>query len=193
MATDPAPRRMTVEEYLAFDRASTEVKYEYYDGYVLALAGGSLKHSRIKVNCTSALNAALRGQPCQTFDSDARVQVSAARYVYPDATVSCAPEDIADGDIVRAPRVIFEVLSPSTEKVDKGRKLRQYRTCPSIAEYVIVNTEQPLIEVYRRGGELLSYFSYGREDILDLPSIGVQIPVADIYGDIEFPPEEDIL
>ena len=117
MATAPLPRRMSVEEYLAMDRASTDVRYEYYDGVIRAMAGGSLKHSGIKVNCVLTLGNALRGMSCRVFDSDARVQVSLSRYVYPDVTVTCSLETI-EGDIVPFPTVIIEVLSPSTSYFD---------------------------------------------------------------------------
>jgi len=190
MATAPLPRRMSVEEYLAMDRASTDVRYEYYDGVIRAMAGGSLKHSRIKVRCTSLLEEALAGKPCTVFDSDARVQVSLSRYVYPDVTVTCSLE-IIEGDIVPFPTVVIEVLSPSTSYFDKGRKLDFYRACPSIEDYVLIDSERAHIDVYRRAGAFMHYFALGLGDVLDLPSIGVQIPVAEIYQGIEFPAEED--
>jgi Uma2 family endonuclease len=192
MAAESERHRMTIEEYLAMDRASNDVKYEYYDGIIRAMTGGSLKHSRIKIRCVSLLEEALVGKPCQPFDSDARVQLSASTYVYPDATVSCYSEDM-EGDVINSPRVVFEVLSPSTENVDRSRKFRAYRACFSIEEYVLINTTKPLIEVFRRNGRFLTYLDFGPDDILDLTSIGVQIPVAEIYRGIEFPPDEDDL
>ncbi len=191
MAADSAPRRMTVDEYLAMDRASTNTRYEYYDGIVRAMSGGSLDHSGIKVNCVRALGNALSGKPCRVLDSDARVQVSPTRYVYPDATVSCAAEDRGKTDIIRSPIVVFEVLSPSTEYIDKGRKLDDYRGCPSVEEYILIDSERPKIEGYRRTGVLWLYFALGLGDMLDLTSIGVQIPVAVFYEGIEFPPDGD--
>lgn len=191
MAADSAPRRMSVEEYLAFDRASTNVKYEYYDGYVVAMAGGTLQHAEICAFTINALLNALRGKPCRVFTSDAKVLLANARYTYPDVTVSCSEEDRATNEIIRSPRVVFEVLSPSTAYIDKGRKLRDYRACPSIQEYVIIDTEKPVIEVYRRAGDILQYHPFGPDEIVTLTSLGIQIPVAEIYRDTEFPPDPD--
>ena len=192
MVTAPMPRRMSVEDYLALDRASVDVRYEYYDGAIRAMTGGSLRHSSIKVNCVLALGNTLRGKGCRVFDSDARVQITAARYVYPDVTVTCSLERI-EGDIIPFPVVVIEVLSPSTAYIDKGRKLDFYRACLSIEEYVLIDSERVHVEVYRRAGAFMHYFAVGPGDTFDLTSIAVQISVDDLYQGIEFPPDEDDL
>ena len=113
---------MSVEEYLELDRNSLDTRYEFIDGAVTMLAGGTTNHSRICVNIVSQLHEALRGKSCQVFNSDLRVSISESRYVYPDASVSCDPRDLEnEGDILYSPRVIFEVLSPSTEARDRGK------------------------------------------------------------------------
>ncbi len=191
MAAESAPRRMTVEEYLVTDDASVDVKYEYYDGSIIAMAGGSNQHGEICGFMTQALLNRL-DKPCRLYTSDVRVKVATAQYVYPDVTVSCSEADRTNREGIVSPRVVVEVLSPGTVNIDRGRKFHQYRACLSIAEYVLINTSRPLVEVFHRDGRFLVYAALGMEDILDLASIGVQIPVAEIYRDIEFPAKADI-
>ena len=128
---------MSVEEYLQLDRSSIEARYEYIDGYVTMLAGGTLDHATIGANIISILRRSLRGSPCRVFTSDARVRLSKTRFVYPDATVSCDEQDRGQNDNVQSPRLVVEVLSPSTEGYDRGRKFGFYRECPTIQEYLI--------------------------------------------------------
>jgi Uma2 family endonuclease len=191
MAAESSAHRMSVEAYLTLDRASTDTKYEYDNGYVVAMAGGTPQHSKIAAFAIAELTNALRDSPCGVFTSDVRVQVAATRYVYPDVTVSCDAEDQRADDMLRLPVVIIEVLSPGTERSDRGSKLHAYRACLSIQEYVLINTDRPLIEVYRRGGEVMSYYLYGPDDVLELTSLGIRIPVAEMYRGIEFPPDPE--
>src|SRR5947209_6793405 len=105
---------MTVEEYLTLDRASEDVRYEYIDGIITMLAGGTVNHSGICANIIGELIIALRGKHCRVFTSDLKVSVSATRYVYPDVSVSCDQRDLQEkGDILYSPCVVIEVLSPS--------------------------------------------------------------------------------
>lgn len=124
---------MTVEEYLALDRASPNVRYEYIDGVITMLAGGTANHSSISVNIASELRTALRGKSCKVFNSDLKVSVSKSRYVYPDVSVSCDQRDFRGrGDILHNPRVIFEELSPGIQANDRRQKFTYYRNCPSV-------------------------------------------------------------
>lgn len=191
MAADPTPRLLSVAEYLQLDDANPDTKYEYYDGFVRMMSGGTLDHAEIAANLITALKNALRGRNCRVFTSDARVQVSVTQYVYPDVSVSCAAEDRGKITTVRSPCLVFEVLSPSNAAFDRGPKADFYRDCPSIEEYVLVDAERPLIEVYRRA-ELFWQLRVAKTgDILDLASIGVQISLADVYGDITFSTNAD--
>jgi Uma2 family endonuclease len=128
MAVDPHRLFMSVEEYLELDRSSLDARYEYIDGVVTMLAGGTTNHSRISVNMVSLLQAALRGSPCEVFNSDLRVSISSTRYVLPDASVSCDPHDLeGENDIIYSPRVIVAVLSLSTEATDRGKSFATTR------------------------------------------------------------------
>jgi Uma2 family endonuclease len=191
MATVPNRQKMTVEEYLHLDGSNPDQKYEYYDGEVRLMAGGTKEHSAIAANLQIEVGAALRGTDCRTFTSDARVQISAARYVYPDMTVSCDREDWGGGDTLHTPTVVFEVLSPSNEHLDRTKKQSFYRACPSIQEIVLVSTTEPLIELFRRDPAIAPFWphaAFALGDTLTLASIGVSIVVDEIYRDITFPP-----
>lgn len=179
---------MTVEEYLALDRASPNVRYEYIDGVITMLAGGTANHSSISVNIASELRTALRGKPCKVFNSDLKVSVSKTRYVYPDISVSCDQRDFRGrGDILHNPRVIFEVLSPGTQANDRRQKFTYYRNCPSVQEYVLVSADEQAVDVYRRATEKLwTLHLFGPGDDVELKSIDVSIPIAAIYEDVKF-------
>lgn len=184
MAADPRQLPMSVEEYLELDRNSMDARYEYIDGIVTMLAGGTVNHSRISINLIKALDTALRGKRCMVFNSDMRVSISATRYVYPDVTVSCDPRDQeqGDSDILHYPCVVIEVLSASTEAYDRIKKFSYYRACPTVQEYVLVSTQEQAVDIYQRATENLWTLHLFREgDEVQLRSIGVRFPIAAIY------------
>lgn len=153
MSRPAARHRYTYAEYLAYERDS-ELKHEFDDGEILAMAGGSLRHSALASRVSAALEAA-RPQGCVAFQSDLRIRVLATgRATYPDATMICGAieRDPADpsGATVTNPTLLVEVLSPSTEQVDRGEKWHQYQTIPSLKEYVLVGQGPPRVERYRR-------------------------------------------
>lgn len=190
MAANPERLYMTPEQYLPFDRAS-DIKYEYLDGEAVALAGGSVNHSRLAGNLFFLLAQALgRRGPCIPYNSDIRVLVAKRQYVYPDLTVSCDEKDHqGEQDTLFSPRVIVEVISPSTEAIDRGRKLNWYRNHPSIQEYVLVNTRVQMIEVYRRGklGDPWAYQTYSAHETFPLTSLHLTLAVNDVYAGLRIP------
>jgi Uma2 family endonuclease len=125
------------------------------------------------------------------FNSDLRVSISGTRYVYPDASVSCDPQDLEDEeDILHAPSVIIEVLSPSTEANDRGRKFRHYQSCFSIQEYVLISTQEQAVDVYRRAtNNLWTLHPFGPGERVELKSIDVNIPIDAFYENVTFPKE----
>ncbi len=185
---------ISVEEYLEMDRKSSETRYEYIDGYVHMLAGGTLDHATISLNVASLLRNALRGRPCRVYTSDARVRITETRFFYPDVTVSCHERDRGRVDIIEYPRVVVEVLSPSTEDYDRGRKFTYYRECPSLEEYVLINTTYKAVEVCRHEKKSLwSFHVFEPGEDFELASLGVYMPVDAVYDDVTFPPEDEEL
>jgi Uma2 family endonuclease len=184
---------MTVEEYLGYDRASDE-KHEYYDGEVVPLAGGTTYHNRLTLSMAALLMEELgKKGPCKVYASDMRVQVMKKHYVYPDVVVSCDISDHqGDSDILYSPHLIVEVLSPSTEKKDRGKKLDLYRAHPCLREYVLVNTRFQLVEIYRRTENgSWTYHTYGDGSTIELASLDLYIAVDALYEGLRIPPVSD--
>lgn len=181
-------QRWTRESYLAFDRASDE-KHEFIDGNVCAMTGASENHNLINVNITIALGIQFRGRPCKLYANDMRVRLPSHNYVYPDIAVVCGEAQLEDEhlDTLLNPTVIIEVLSPSTETYDRGKKFEHYRALESLQEYLLVSQEQAHIERYIRqeDGWLLTE-AKGMEASIELSSIGCALTLADVYDKVTF-------
>jgi Uma2 family endonuclease len=177
------PYYSTVEEYLAAEERS-EQKHEYLAGVIYAMAGTTIEHERISMNIVRTLGDQLRGKPCEVFSSNVKVRIQtgfAEFYYYPDATVDCGT---ARGESLFAaePRVIFEVLSPSTERIDRGEKLRNYQALPSLEAYVIVDQSRPAVTLYRREGSSWKMELVTEQDaIVSFPGVGCTLTLASIY------------
>ena len=174
--------RIDVEDYLTLDNTSKTAKYEYLDGEVRMLAGGSPDHSLIATNLTAILTYALRKTPCVVYNSDIRLKLSESKYVHPDATVTCDERDRSQPESIQYPRVLVEVLSPSTEDVDRGKKLIAYRACPTLEDYILIDSLSKSIEVYHREGEKWVISMFGPGDDMEIPSLDLRIPLEEIYA-----------
>jgi Uma2 family endonuclease len=195
------PYRFTVEEYLAFERASDE-RHEYLDGVIYAMAGESPDHGRICVNLVATLVARLRGSNCEVFSKDTKVCCGPYRahtreglYAYPDLVVVCGAMQFHSQaeDVLVNPQVIVEVLSPSTEALDRGEKFHRYRHwLPTLTDYVLVGQDRPVIDHYQRAEDGL-WMLQTLEDLearLALETIGCTVPLAEVYERIVFPQAE---
>jgi Uma2 family endonuclease len=174
------------DEYLAYERDSG-MKHEYDAGEIVAMAGGSLRHNAIASRVSAALEMARRPD-CVAFQSDQRVRVLATgRTTYPDASMVCGAieRDPADpaGATITNPLLVVEVLSPSTEEVDRGGKWQDYQLIPSLQEYVLVSQMPPRVECYRRLPSGTWEYRDTREGIVSLIS-GATLDLARLYGDL---------
>src|SRR4051812_38328840 len=154
MSMPAVKRRYSIAEYLEFEEKA-EIRHEFHDGEILAMSGGTYRHSRINTNSMIALGNLLKGNPCHPLDSNMRVRIpSLMSYVYPDISVVCEePQFDADDPKMTTiinPRVVIEVLSESTEAYDRGTKFDLYRQLPSLEEYVLISQQTPLVETYQR-------------------------------------------
>ncbi len=184
---------MSIEEYVTLDDNSLETKYEFIDGKVFMLAGGTADHSTINGNILTALKNALRGSQCRIHGSDLKVRLSEKRFVYPDVSVSCDPSDRGKITVMQHPILIVETLSPSTETYNRRKKFSYYRACTNIQEYVLVDTQTQSVEVYRRDQEPFWKFSaFEAGDSIELASLGISIPITAIYEDIELPEDTSL-
>ena len=184
---EPA-RSISPAEYLAFERAS-EIKHEYDNGRVFALAGASERHNLLVANLIAAIHPQLRGGPCRVYPSDMRLHVAASGlYAYPDVTVVCGASELEDEhlDTLLNPTVLIEALSPSTERHDRGRKAAFYRTLASLREYLFVSQDQPRIERYTRTDArqwvLAEAVEHGER--IALESIGCALPLQEVYAGV---------
>jgi Uma2 family endonuclease len=182
---------LTAEEYLALERAARD-KSEYLDGQMVAMPGASYAHNLITANFIYAIRTQLRGSPCKVLGGDMRILAPVTGlYTYPDVIVLRGEPDLTDKyfDTLTNPTVIIEVLSPSTEAYDRGKKFQQYRTVDSLREYLLVSQDRPSVEQFIRqdNGEqwILTVVTDLAAGVV-LPSIGCQLALADIYDQVRF-------
>lgn len=173
--------QMTVEEYLAWE-PQQDIRYEYINGEVFAMTGGTIPHNDIALNLYTALRPHLHSRNCRVNVSDVKVQLAAGPYYYPDLVVSCHPQDLNSRQFIQHPKLIVEVLSPGTEAKDRGEKLAYYRTIPTLQEYVLIDSEKMAVECYRRGeGRMWLYYSYTAGEAIELASIEFECPIELLY------------
>lgn len=185
MIANPEHRRFTPQGYFEWE-AQQELRYEYFDGEVFAMTGGSLPHGRIGLNVSSLLKSHVQGKGCIAFNSDCKVGISEkGPFTYPDVSVSCDQRDRTAVEFIRYPCLIVEVLSPSTEAYDRGGKFALYRRLESLQEYVLIGSETKTVEVFRRdpNGTWI-FIPYGEGDEIELTSVGLTIAIATIYEDV---------
>lgn len=183
IATGELPR-LSLQEYFEWE-AQQEQRYEYFDGEVFAMTGGSLPHADIALNIASLLKEHLRGR-CKVRNSDAKVGITAnGPFVYPDVSVSCDDRDRTAQQFSSYPCLIVEVLSPGTEAYDRGGKFALYRRLESLQEYVLVGSETQTVDVFRRDQSgAWTFIPYTKGDHVQLTSIGVTISIDAIYADV---------
>lgn len=184
---------LTVEEYIQREKASG-VKYEYHNGRIFALAGGSIHHGLLCGNIYSELRNGLNAKKanCKPVTSELKLFVDSQNsFVYPDAMVVCGDLKPSERDqqAITNPTLIVEVLSKLTADYDRGDKFFLYRQIPTLQEYVLIEQDKPVVEVYYKKPEAdlwqISRFS-GLESSLELQSIGIKIKLANLYYDINF-------
>ena len=184
-----ALRKPTPEEYLERERRAI-CKSEYRDGEIRAMAGASIPHNRLTANLVGELHGRLKNRPCDVFAQDLKTRTTPTKYAYPDVIVVCGEPEFLDPheDVIVNPAVIFEILSPSTESFDRGDKFADYQQRDSLQEYVLVAQDQIGVERFTRqeSGLWLYQRLHRRTDSLTLESVGVTIPLDDIYYRLDF-------
>lgn len=183
-ATPPAP--WTVDDFLAWEREQEE-RYEFLDGLIRMMTGGTLDHNRIAGNVFAALRARLRGGPCQAFVEAVKV-ISGASAMYPDVVVTCTPPDLKS-DLLPEPVIVIEVLSRSTQTFDRGQKWLAYQGISSLQQYVLIFQDQLRIEVYDRQDNAWVYQAQtGPDARLSFAVSNLELTMADIYEDSSLDP-----
>ncbi len=193
MSQQPKPGQtyLTPEEYLALERKS-EYRSEYFDGEIFAMTGASREHNLITSNIIGELRQQLKGKPCEVYPSDMRVRVAAWNlYTYPDVVAVCGEPQFEDAyvDTLLNPTLLVEILSPSTESYDRGRKFLYHRTIASLAEYLIVSQDEYRIEHYLKqpDGRWLLSDAASLEAVVELTSIGCSLALREAYDRVSLP------
>ena len=182
--------KLTPTEYLEWEEKQ-DLRYEYIDGEIYAMTGGTLNHSKIGGNVYYLLQTHLRGGGCQVLNSDAKVQIAESNdYVYPDVSVSCDERDKTATKSISHPCTIVEVLSPSTKAYDRWEKFNLYRRSDVLQDYVLVDTDRIEIALYSKNDlgkwEITRYVA---GDLVELKSINLTFPIEQIFEGIVFTPE----
>ena len=180
-------------EYLARERSSVR-KHEYYDGRSYAMCGGTEAHNLVAGNAYASLHAQLRRRPWRVYGSDIRVKVArTSLHTNPDVTIVCGQPQFTDAtrDTLVNPVLIIEVLSPSTERYDRGMKFQHYRTIDTLQDYILIAQDEQRIEHYSRqeSGLWLLREVVGSDATLDIPSIQCVLLLEDVYEKVELPQE----
>lgn len=191
-----AKKKYTVEEYIELLKNSDE-RFEYFDGEIVSMAGGKFPHNSIGANVVSSISFLLRDRACRTLGADQAIKtVKAPPFRYPDASVVCGEpvvEDIRGVDVLLNPLLIVEVLSKSTEAYDHGEKFIAYQAIESFREYLLISQDRPQVTRYLRqpDDQWLRADISGFESFVKLESLGVVLPLSEIYRMIKFPPESE--
>jgi len=180
-------RRMTSQEYLEWEEQQP-FKYEYVNGEVFAMTGGTIPHTAIALNLASALKNYLRGGSCRPYMADAKVGVSEnGPFHYPDVVVTCDERDRQAIQFIQYPCLIAEVLSPGTEAYDRGGKFTHYRRIQTLREYVLIDAEKIGVECFRLNDKnIWELHPYEEGDEVHLTSVDFNFPISLLYEDVQF-------
>lgn len=191
--------RLTEEEYLVMERAS-DVKHEYMDGHIRAMAGEFPSHGKISVNLVIKIGGQLEGSQCEVFTKDTKVRSGPdpkpiwppkGLFSYPDVLIVCGEAKYHDHyrDVLLNPKVIIEVLSEGTAEFDYSEKFRRYREwLPSLSDYILASSLEPMVEHYRKqpNGDWLLSTLKSMNEVLNIESVGCAVKLSDIYARVEF-------
>jgi Uma2 family endonuclease len=176
--------RMTLAEFLVWEERQPE-RHEFYRGEVFAMVGGTARHNRVILNLASRIATHLDGSPCQVFAEGMKVQL-AEGVVYPDVVVTCGKALAGDEQMIADPKLVIEVLSPSTSGYDKRDKFALYRTLPSLDEYVLIDPATRQVEVFTKAQAGAWLFTdQSRAEAVALSSIGIELSMAIIFKGVE--------
>ncbi|MCL1473002.1 Uma2 family endonuclease [Argonema antarcticum] len=200
MVVTPESKYMSSQEYLDWEEQQP-IKYEYINGEVFAMTGGTLPHNSIALNLASALKSHVRGNGCKVFMADAKLGVSEkGPFHYPDVTVTCDERDKNARKVIYHPCLIVEVLSPSTESFDsptetlleRGKKFQQYRRISTLREYVLISAEQINVEVFRLNDRgIWELYTYMEGEEVYLSSVDFRCALELLYEDVVLESDEE--
>jgi Uma2 family endonuclease len=184
--------KLPIEKYLSTERQG-QVKMEYHQGDLYAMAGGTLNHTTLCTSISAILYRETKrsGTKCRALNSKMKIEIKRAnRYVYPDASVVCGPVEESDKikGAIRNPVIVVEIISEDSAGYDRGPKMRYYLSLPSVREYLLIEQDRPAVSLYRREGPgTLGSFHYadGLDDSLHLATLNVDLSLRELYEDVD--------
>ena len=178
-------QQLTLQAYLDWENVQPE-RHEFYRGEVFAMVGGRRSHGCVTANLVMELGTQLKGTSCRVFSESMKIQIADDTILYPDVFVTCDRQDLQTDMIFRAPTLIIEVLSPSTQAYDRSQKFALYRRLPSLKEYVLIDPDTRRAEVFRINAEgLFVLFDMSESDILELKSIDCRVSISEVFAGID--------
>lgn len=182
-------KKYTLQEYITFEEQS-DIRHEFIEGRIVAMAGGTFNHNRIKRRMTRLLENVFETQGCSVFDDGVKLEIiENQRYTYPDVLATCEDLDSQEHYFVKAPLIVVEILSDSTAEYDRGEKFKLYQKIPSIRYYILIDSRQMALELYSRtdNKSLWTYQMFNQlTDIVELPINDFSIPLLALYDNIVF-------
>ncbi|NET41259.1 Uma2 family endonuclease [Okeania sp. SIO2B3] len=185
MVAIPKPVPMTPQEYLDWEEKQP-IKYEYMNGQVFAMTGGTIPHNDISLNLAAALKNHLRGKGCKVSIADVKLGVSEkGPFYYPDVMVTCDQRDRRATKVIYHPCLVVEVLSPGTEAFNRGKKFKNYRDISTLKEYVLIDAREMTVECFRPNENgVWELYNYGEGDEVTLTSVDFSFPIEMLYEDV---------
>jgi Uma2 family endonuclease len=177
--------KITAADYLEWEPQQGQ-RYEYINGNVVAMTGGTVPHNDIAINLLTALLPSVRANGCRINIADVKLCVDeSGLYYYPDLLVSCHPQDLNAHKFIQFPNLIAEILSPGTADKDRTDKFTDYQQIPTLQEYLLISSEKVSVECYRRGeGRMWLYYPYTSGDSIELESLGISILIEQLYLEV---------
>lgn len=179
----------SIEEYLQLE-AESDIRHEYHNGEIFAMAGGTRNHGKLGGNIITRLTLIEENRPCTSFNGDVKIRIdSSNKFVYPEASVVCGQVKGSqhDPESITNPILIVEVLSDSTEAYDRGEKFRLYRSLPSFQEYILIDQKRPIVSIYRKKDDKIWEMEevVGLDQVVSLRSLDAEIKMSDLYQKVE--------
>jgi len=178
-------QKLSLQEYLDWENVQPD-RHEYYRGEVFAMTGGRRSHGCVTANLVRHLGNQLENTPCRVFSESMKLQVADDAILYPDVFVTCDRQDLQTEMIFRAPTLVIEVLSPSTQAYDRSQKFALYRRLPSLKEYVLIDPDTRRAEVFRINADgRFVLFDMSEAEMLEFASINCHIALAEVFAGID--------
>ncbi len=179
--------KLSLDDFLTWENAQID-RHEYHQGEVFAMVGSRRTHGTVIANLFRQFGNRLEGTPCRVFGESMKVQIADDTILYPDIFVTCDRADLSTEMIFRAPVLVIEVLSPTTQDYDRSQKFALYRRIAALGEYVLVDPDSRCVQAFRRNAEDQWVFhDMSQDEALSVPCLGLSVPLAQVFDGLDSP------